>query len=206
MASQWCSALQQWTITTYFSWMKWWKHETGHHSQLLKSLLPSPHSLLWGWACTGIPLILTPDLQTPCHWEPEAGQGFGNEQTCSGVEGCTGLRWQRISQVSPYMKIRMLNRNCPRTIRKSGRITFIQLLSVFPRQNSHQKMSNALWLSSLHPWHCHQEEGLGPFSICQERFQEEQKLEISFRCLNCKFLCLKRDFKNMLEIIFAYSF
>lgn len=139
MASQWCSALQQWTITTYFSWMKWWKHETGHHSQLLKSLLPSPHSLLWGWACTGIPLILTPDLQTPCHWEPEAGQGFGNEQTCSGVEGCTGLRWQRISQVSPYMKIRMLNRNCPRTIRKSGRITFIQLLSVFPRQNSHQR-------------------------------------------------------------------
>lgn len=171
---------------------------TGHHCQLLKSLIPSPPQPPLAPTEDGLALASLWSSPTTSrllwHWEPEAGLGFGNEQTCSRVEGCTGLRWQSLSQISPYMKIRMLNRKCPRTITKSGPYHIYSAVVCFPQAKFPPKMSNALWLSPLHPWHCHQEEGFGPLSICQEGSLEKWTLEISFRCLNHKFLCLKRDF------------
>lgn len=177
--SECCSALQQqWTITTYFCWVKWWKHERttlpAPEIPALRSSTTSPCLAEYGLPLTSLwssPMI----SRLPCHWGPEDGQWFGKEQSCSRVEGCTGLRWQRISQISPYMKIRMLNRSCPRTITKLGPYHIYSAVVCFPQAKFPPKMSNALWLSSLHPWHCHQEEGSGPLSICQERSQEEQK-------------------------------
>lgn len=148
---------------------------TRYHCQLMKSPLPSPSQPPlapaaraedgFDWHPSG-PHPCSPT----CHvgWWPGGGRRFGTEKTCGKVEGCTRMRWQNISQISPYMKIKkMLNRNCPRTIAKSGPypVTFFQLLSVFPGAKFPPKLSNALWLRSLRmaPLALPSRGGIGPF-------------------------------------------
>lgn len=103
-----------------------------HHCQLLKFLLSSsskPFLAPTAWAEDGLPLAslwFSPMFsRLPC-WLRTSGRTviWDRENLWQG---------QSISQISPYMKIRMLNRNCPRTIAKSGPypVTLIQLLSVF---------------------------------------------------------------------------
>lgn len=102
-----------------------------------------PYCLCRGWASIGIPLVLTHGLQTATSAGDLGMDGIWDREnlTCVRVEGCPGMRWQSISQISPYVKIGMLNRNHPRTTAKSGPypVTFIQLPSVFPGQNSHRR-------------------------------------------------------------------
>lgn len=169
-----------------------WNPRSPLPPSLLLPLLPVPR-MGFHWRPSG------PHPRSPnCHvgWGPGDGRPFGTEKTCVRVEGCPGMRWQSISQVSPYVKIGMLNRNRPRTIAKSGPypVTFIQLLSCFPWAKFPPKVSNALWLCSLRT---------GALGIvverwdrapCRERSRQEWKLEICFRCLRREFICLKRDF------------
>lgn len=164
-------------------------------SPLLPSLLfpPPPVPRV---ASIDTPLVLTHVLQTDVSGE-DLGMD-GDLGPCGRAEGCTGMRWQGIPQISPLTKIRMRNRNRHRTIAKSGLYpdTFIHLLSIFPRENSH-------WRSQIHsafapceqcPGHYHQEVGSGPLSVLQERSRGGWKLQARFRWLSCKFMCLKRDF------------
>lgn len=185
-------------IIIYFCWVKWWKHD---RTSLPAPEIPAPLSSTvscgphWRWGLHWHP-------SDPQPWPPDfhgienlrLDRDLGMNKPAEGWKDSCGWGGKAFLRFHLTWKIRMLNRNCPRTITKSGPYHIYSAVVCFPQAKFPPKMSSALWLSPLHPWHCHQEEGLGPLSVCQERSQEEQKLEISFRCLNSKFLCFKRDF------------
>lgn len=104
-----------------------------------------------------------------CHvgWGPGDGRPFGTEKTCVRVEGCPGMRWQSISQVSPYVKIGMLNRNRPRTIFKVGAVSChiysaVVLFSLGKIPTEGLKCALTLLTADGCPWHCGREVGSGP--------------------------------------------
>lgn len=142
------------TTATYFCCMKGWKHDKASLPDQRAQEIPTPllcigfsHSryLHKGWALVGIP------WSSPMEpvWGPGNGQQFKAKRDCSSLGGWMGMRWQWASWVSSCTKIQTLTGNLHRTITRTGTypVIFIQLLFIFPRQNSH-------WMHSPLA-HCH---------------------------------------------------
>lgn len=104
------------------------------------------------------PLALT----SAC-WGPGNNQQFRTERNCRRLEGCTGTGEQCLSPISSCTKIEMLSGNLRRTIARTGPypVIFIQLLFIFPGQNSHRLHSHFA-PCDRRLWHCQQEVGSGP--------------------------------------------
>lgn len=115
---------------------------TGHHCQLLKPLLPSPPQP---------PLAL---LKMGFHWHPSGPRpwspdfhvedlrmdsGLGMNKPAAGWKDARGWGGKAFLRFHLTWKLGCWVGTVPEQSQSRGRITFIQLLSVFPRQNSHQR-------------------------------------------------------------------
>lgn len=182
----------------------------GQRCQLLKFLLcapPQPPLALLNMGFHWLPSGLhpwSPDFHAI--EDPRMDSDLGKSKAAAGWKDAQGWGGKEFLRFPLTWKLGCWIGAVPEESQSWGRITFIQLLSVFPRQNSHQRCQMHSDFPPCTLGIAIKRRDRAPCPYARRDPRKSKKLEISFRCLNCKFLCLKRDFYNMLEIFFAYSF